>query len=113
MCGIKSKLNCPEFLTLIESYDIIGIQETKTDDLHKVFLNNGPCISNNRSGDVALIVKEWILSIVKVHDTKLTDLAIFFTLPKILCREGSSADLKDDVIYIPPYSSKYASEDPF
>ena len=120
VCGIKSKLNYPEFLTLIKSYDIIGIQETKTDDLdtteitgYKVFLNNRSCISKNRSGGIALIVKEWILPFDKVHDTKLTDLAIVFTLSKILCREGSSAALKGAVIYIPPYGSKYASEDPF
>ena len=33
MCGLVSKLKCPEFLTLIKEYDLIGIQETKTDDV--------------------------------------------------------------------------------
>ena len=27
-----SKLKCPEFINLIRNYDIIGIQESKTDD---------------------------------------------------------------------------------
>ena len=33
ICGIKSKLNCPEFINLIKSYDVIGLQETKLDDI--------------------------------------------------------------------------------
>ena len=31
VCGIMQKLNCPEFITLIRTYNIIGLQETKTD----------------------------------------------------------------------------------
>ena len=36
MYGYIPKLNCPEFVNLINSYDIIGIQETKTDDLDSI-----------------------------------------------------------------------------
>lgn len=117
---MRTKLNCPEFLNLINSYDILGIQETKTDDLdtidipgYKVILNNRSCISRTRSGGVGLIVKEWVLPFLKVHDTKSTDLAIFFTLSKILYRNGQFEDLMGAVVYIPPHGSRYASEDPF
>ena len=120
MCGIRSKLNCPEFINLINSYDIVGVQETKTDELdtvdipgYKVFLNNRSCISRNRSGGIGLIVKEWLLPFMKVHDIKATDLAIFFTLSKVLYRDGMYEDLMGAVVYIPPYGSRYAPEDPF
>ena len=45
VCGIVSKLNCPEFISLIQTYDSIGVQETETDKYdtlnfpgYKVFL---------------------------------------------------------------------------
>ena len=48
VCGIVSKLNSPEFISLIQTYDSIGVQETETDNydtLHfpcyKVFLKTG------------------------------------------------------------------------
>ena len=54
VCGIMQKLNFPEFITLIRTYDIIGLQETKTDDYdtidvtgYKVFLKNRSCTSKN------------------------------------------------------------------
>ena len=52
VCGLMQKLNCPEFITLIRTYDIIGLQEIKTDDYdtidvtgYKVFLKNRSCTS--------------------------------------------------------------------
>ena len=32
VCGLKGRLNSPEFITLINSFDITGVQETKLDD---------------------------------------------------------------------------------
>ena len=32
VCGLKNKLIIPKFQSLIQGYDIIGIQETKCDD---------------------------------------------------------------------------------
>ena len=120
VCGIRSKLNYPEFINLINSYDIVGVQETKTDELdtvdipgYKAFLNNRSCISRSRSGGIGLIVKEWLLPSMKVHDIKATDLAIDFTLSEVLYRDGMYDGLMGAVVYIPPYGSRYASEDPF
>lgn len=113
-------MNCPGFIDLIQKYDIIGIQETKTDDLdtisipgYKVIVKNRSCISKNRSGGIALIVKEAISPFIKVHDTKSTDLILLFTIPKLFNRGGEYDDLTCGIVYIPPYGTKYASEDPF
>lgn len=40
MCGVNAKQNVPEFKSLISNYDIVGFQETKTDTLDTVLLNN-------------------------------------------------------------------------
>ena len=48
VCGLKSKLCIPEFITLIKHYDIIGIQETKLDDVDLVQVNGYQIFTNNR-----------------------------------------------------------------
>ena len=76
VCGLVSKLKCPDFLSLINEYDIIGVQETKTDDEdsyieipgYDVFFHNRSCISRYRSGGlelIALIVKKSIVPFIK------------------------------------------------
>lgn len=76
-------------------------------------MKNRSCISKNRSGGIALIVKEVILPYIKVHDTKSSDLILLFTLSKLFHRGGQFEDLTCGIVYIPPYGTKYASEDPF
>ena len=120
VCGIVSKLNCPDFVSLIQTYDIIGVQETKTDDYdtinipgYKVFMKNRSCTSKNRSGGIGLIVKEHIVPFLKVYEHNNSDLVLPFTLSKVLSHNNVYEDLHCGVVYIPPYGSKYSSEDPF
>ena len=66
VCGLVSKLKCPEFVSLINEYDLVGIQETKTDDVdshidipgYDIYFHNRDNISRYRSGGIALIVKK-------------------------------------------------------
>ncbi|MEW8547163.1 MAG: hypothetical protein AB2693_26935, partial [Candidatus Thiodiazotropha sp.] len=76
-----SKLNCPEFLSLVQQHDLICIQESRLDDLdsvsipgYKVFSENRTAISRFRSGGITLIVKEVILPYINVikSESKLT-----------------------------------------
>ena len=120
VCGLRSKLNCPDFVSLINKYDIIGVQETKTDDIdtiiipgYSVYLNNRSCNSRNRSGGIALIVKDTIVPFITIHDTKVSDLILLFTISNVITRSQTKENLKCGIVYIPPYGSKYASEDPF
>ena len=64
-CGLKSKLICPEFISFISDYDIVGIQESKLDDIdiisidnYKIFTNNTQQISRHRSWGITLLVRE-------------------------------------------------------
>ena len=36
VCGLISKLNCPEFISLVNNYDIVGLKETKLDDIDTI-----------------------------------------------------------------------------
>ena len=90
VCGLKKKLNTPEFVNLINSYDIIGVQETRLDDAdcitipsYTVVCQNRQKLSRYRSGGTAVIIRDTILPHVKFgkSDSKLTQ---FFTLRNTL-----------------------------
>ena len=122
VCGLSSKLKCPEVISLINQYDIIGLQETKTDDAdsyieipgYKLFFHNRNCLSRYRSGDSVLIVKEHLTSFVKIDRSKKSKLILFFTLSKEMFRHKNLSEaLRCGIVYVPPLSSKYANEDPY
>ncbi|MCW4346970.1 MAG: reverse transcriptase domain-containing protein [Candidatus Thiodiazotropha endolucinida] len=120
VCGLISKLNCPEFISLVNNYDIIGLQETKLDDIDTIeipgytaFFNNRSCSSRNRSGGIALLIKDAIVPYIKVH-ANISELILSFTIQHAVHRDANTnEDLICGVVYIPPYGSKYAAEDPF
>ena len=72
VCGLKSKLKIPEFISLINSYDIIGVQETKLDNAdcvsvpgYTVGCQNRKTLSRYRSGGTAIFVRNSILPYIK------------------------------------------------
>ena len=117
VCGLKSKLNIPEFTELINSYDIIGFQETKLDDVdeinidgYTVICQNRKKISRYRSGGTAIAVKNSLLKFVK-FDKSESNLIQWFTVSKTVKKLSMIFSLQ---IYIsPPVGTKYASNDPF
>ena len=122
MCGLVSKLKCPEFSTLIKEYDLIGIQETKTDDVdsyieipgYEIFFHNRENISRYRSGGIALIVKKNLVSFINIDKQSSSKLVLLFTVSKhIYGLNTKNEDLFCGVVYIPPYGSRYASADPY
>lgn len=40
VCGLRSKVNCPEFVEMLQRYSIVGFQETKLDNTDHIALNN-------------------------------------------------------------------------
>ena len=80
VCGLKSKLNCPEFCKLISEHEIIGLQESKLDDVdyicvpgYKIYHNNRKAVSRYRSGGITLLVKDELSPFVTVlkNESKL------------------------------------------
>lgn len=123
VCGIVSKLKCPDFLSYICNFDIIGLQETKTDDSDEicvpgfvVYMFNRQKMSNYRSGGIALLIRENIAPHVKVEINTECNLVKFFTVSKLLYGDKNSnfdEDLKCGIVYIPPVGSKYSHADPY
>ena len=65
VCGLKPKLNIPEFNELIQTYDIVSCVETKLDDLDIVNVDNFVVVQKNRkqkvkrkSGGIAVMINK-------------------------------------------------------
>ena len=120
VCGLESRLRCPEFLSFINEYDIIGLQETKTDltdtihiDGFKTHIFNRKKLSRYRSGGIALFIKDKISSYVSIDTNTNCKLIQFFTISSKIVKLSNNEDLKCGIIYIPPSGSRYRHEDPY
>ena len=116
-CGLRSKLNYPEFVELIHSYDINGVQETKLDNIdsirvpgYEIICQNRNELSRCRSGGTALIVKSSIFPFIKTHESK-SKLIQWFSISNRLTQFNTN--IWCGIVYIPPYGSKYSHEDPY
>ena len=108
---------CPEFITFINQYDLIRLQETKLDDAdlicvegYQVHNNNRKSLARHRSGGITILIKNNLVPNVKVlkNDSKLVSWLIISN--KVTTNRE---DLFCGVVYIPPYHSKYATPDPY
>ena len=87
VCGLAAKLRCPDFIEFLCKYDIIGIQESKTDDTDNVCLTGYACVLNNRrklsryrSGGIALFVKNSTLDYVNVVSSSNSKFILWCTI---------------------------------
>ncbi|MEW8547740.1 MAG: reverse transcriptase domain-containing protein, partial [Candidatus Thiodiazotropha sp.] len=118
VCGLAARLRCPEFNDLLQTYDIIALQESKTDETDNIILPGYVYVSNNRfklsryrSGGIVLLVKENISKYINTEKVSASKLILWFTISgKITC---FNEDIHCGVVYIPPVSSKYAHDEPF
>ena len=107
----------PELTDLIKSYDIIGVQEMKLDDLYSICLPGYEIVCKNRnkisrysSGGLAIAVKSCLFPYVAFHDSN-SNLVQWISTSKRLTHLES--DILSGIFYVPPYGSKYAHEDPY
>ena len=116
VCGLRSKTLFPEFNDKISLYDIVGFQETKTDQLDDINIENFICyykhrkdISTRRSGGIALAYKVFLKPYITIIETD-SKLIIWFKISKQFTKTD---DILCGVVYIPPEGSLYSVEDPF
>lgn len=103
-------MNNPDFVSFINSYDIIHLSETKLDSLDDVnvdgysFIGKYRFVFKNRSGGVGILIKNSLFDKIEVLD--------------ISCENCLWYRFKDTsyifaVVYIPPEGSKYGNLDIF
>jgi len=95
-----------------------GLQESKTDlpdDIcvngYNVHMLHRQKLSRYRSGGIALLIRDNISSYVNVNTCSNSNLVLLFTVSKELY--SSNEDRKYGIVYVPPFGSKFASNDPF
>jgi len=113
--GLKTKLNYPEFVNLIQQYDVFCTVETNLNQYDKVDLNGytyfGKCrkkIISRKSGGIGLYVKNEFSSCVELLDLKCEYLLSIKIKGDILSLEK---DLILCAVYLPPTGSRYLDED--
>ena len=116
VCGLKTRTLYPEFISYISMYDIIGIQETKTDSLDEINLpgciirfKHRKKISNVKSGGIGIAYKEKYEQYIHFIDSD-SNLVQWFVISNRLTKQN---DLLCGVIYIPPESSSYSHHEPY
>ena len=79
-CGLKSKLIIPEFCDFISQYDIIGLQETKTNNLDSfeipgftTYLKHRKNLSKRKSGGIGIAYRKCLSNYISIleNDSKI------------------------------------------
>ena len=116
MCDLRSKTLFPEFHELISNYDIIGCQETKTNQMDDLTLpgfilkfKHRANLPRRRSGGIALAYKKNLSHFINIIDSE-SKLVLWFTMSKRLTK---SVDLLCGIVYIPPENSDYSVNFPY
>ena len=116
VCGLKSKLLSDDFENFIDKYDIVGLSETKLDQLDSMenclnefygFFSHRKC-SKRASGGVGLLVKRSLSKFVKQIDIERDYLSWFEIDEHVFGRE-----IILGIVYVPPEASRYSNIDMF
>ena len=110
VCGLVSKLKIPEFLESLDSYDIVAIQESLTDDIDdinipgsKLFLNNRQNQLRNWSGGIGVLIKDSIVQYINIDYLPSSKLIQW-------CLISGEITSSTEVKTIPPSNSRYAHD---
>ena len=117
VCGLVKRIQYPEFMELIEGYDILCFVETKTDDADEINLPGFILHMKNRftfkrvkSGGIILAYKTELSNFVNIVESE-SKYILWFKLNKSLFHLPQ--DVLFGTVYVPPENSKYCIGDPF
>ena len=119
VCGLASKSQTPEFTELINRYDAIGIQESKTDDCddftipgYNVVYNNRQKLSiKNQIGRYRVTYQKRNSKYIKIEIKNKSKIIQWFTTAPDISPTGNP--LNCGMVHICPYVSKNAHGDPY
>ena len=116
-CGLKNKLQYPEFQELLSANDIICLVESKTDDTDEILLpgyifkmKNRKTFACRKSGGIVLGYREKFEGDIEVIETE-NKFVLWCKISSKLMKLNS--DLLLGIVYIPPEYSRYSSPDAF
>ena len=99
VCGLSRRVQYPEFLDLINNYDILCLVETKTDDVDEISIPNFEINMKNRflfkrvkSGGIILAFKTYLVDKIKVVNTD-SKYILWFTIT------GEIFRLNQDIVF--------------
>ncbi|VDI00448.1 Hypothetical predicted protein [Mytilus galloprovincialis] len=119
-CGIKSRVNYPEFKDIIDNHEIVCLVETKTDDIDVINLpgyefkmKNRKKVTKTRSGGITVGYKEHLKTMIEIIDTEckyvICEYVMWFQV------NGKTFNLDKPVVfgvvYIPPEYTRYSSDE--
>ena len=123
VCGLRGKLDIPEFRNTLEMYDINLISETKldaADEDHiievittmrlKAFFKHRTLVTPFKSGGLCIIYKQTIAKYIK-HIITNSNLVQWMLISKVLV--GTDKDLMVGNTYIPPHKTRYHNLTPY
>ena len=116
VCGLRRKLLYPEFTDFIQTFDIIGLQETKTDSLDQLQLDGYSLYfkhrsnSARRSGGIGVAIKDDLVDCVDLLKCDC-DFVLWLKVDKVTLNIDN--DLFIGIVYIPPEGSRFYKNDMF
>ncbi len=118
VCGLKNRCKYPDFVELIETFDILCIEETKLDEYDVINVPNYTFHSKPRkakykrkSGGIGFFVRNTISSNIELLESSSE--YVFWLKLKLASECISEKDLVIGAIYIPPLQSRFYQEDEF
>jgi len=108
VCGLLSKIICPEFVNFVKRHDIVGLQEVKTDEFDVlsveipgyVYVQKCRKKYKSKSGGVGVYVKDSLIHNVEFLKTEC-DNCVMFNL------KGGTKSIVFVVCYVEPENSDY------
>ena len=89
-CGIRTKLNYPEFHELVNDFDVLCLVETKTDDLDEIIIpgfitkfKNRKAFANRKSGGIMLAFKKKFVKYINPLNTESSFVFLVQNLERI------------------------------
>ena len=115
VCGLKRRLNYPEFQDLIKQFDIFCVSESKLGKYDDITLEGYTFLSQYRkqhfirkSGGIGVFLKFDIAPYVTYIDSD-SDFILWFKLSKQLLK--TDQDVVIGAVYVPPSVSRFCTED--